>query len=329
MIDRRRPTTGRDEDHCMPRTIAFCSARFATLLATAAMALLAAAAPHAARAQAAAPAACDSTCLRGFVDDYFEALEARDPSKLPVAENVKFTENGRVLTLGEGFWNTAGKPHRYRDYIVDPQTGNAAALSAMTEFDGIVQTFVRLKIVARKITEIETFAVRVGDQRWFNAANLDNLDGTFNAVAPTAGRATREQLIAAADAYFTAVTTEGTPQFVQAPFGTGVKRIENGVQTTMNDKDPVLDRHRLPPEVQLERAYYKGSNVQDRRFPVVDVEHGTVLAVATFRREGPDSSTLLLAEAFKVTDGKIREIRAVILNLPNGAGTGWSTATTR
>ena len=62
---------------------------------------------------------------------------------------------------------------------------------------------------------------------------------------------------------------------------------------------------------------------------MVDVEHGSVLAVATFRRDGPDTPILLLAEAFKVTGGKIQEIRAVILNLPNGAGTGWSTATTR
>lgn len=293
-----------------------------------AAAVLAAAIPQFTYAQAAA-SACDSACLRGYVDLWFEALSARDPSKLPLADNVKFTENGRVLNVGQGFWHTAGKPHQYRDYIVDPQTGNAAALSAMTEYDGIVQTFVRLKIVERKITEIESFAVRIGDHAWFNPKNLDNLDATFNTPAPAAGRATREQLIAAADAYFTAVTTEGTPQFVQAPFGTGVKRIENGLQTTMNDKDPVVDRHRLPPEVQLERAYYKGANVQDRRYPVVDVEHGTVLAVATFRREGPDTPILLLAEAFKVTGGKIQEIRAVILNLPNGAGTGWSTATTR
>ncbi len=36
------------------------------------------------------------------------------------------------------------------------------------------------------------------------------------------------------------------------------------------------------------------------------------------------ATTLLLAEMFKVTGGKLREIRAVILNLPNGAGTGWT-----
>jgi hypothetical protein len=35
---------------------------------------------------------------------------------------------------------------------------------------------------------------------------------------------------------------------------------------------------------------------------------------------------LLLAEAFKVTGGQLQEIRAVMLNLPNGASTGWNSA---
>src|SRR5690606_524227 len=187
----------------------------------------------------------------------------------------------------------------------------------------VAQTFVRLKIVNRAITEIETFAVRAGDQRWFAPQNLDKLSDIFARPVPRSERATREELIAAADAYFTAIETEGTPAFVQAPFGPGVKRYENGLQTTMNDVDPVLDRHRLSPEEQLERAFYKGITVTDRRYPVVDTEHGTVLAVGVFRRDGPDTPVLLLAEVFKVTAGKIREIRAVILNLPNGAGTGW------
>jgi hypothetical protein len=285
--------------------------------------------PRVARAQA---VGCDRSCLSGMLDSYFAALTARDPSKVPVTENVKFTENGRVIdfSLGLGLWKTAEKQLPYRDYLLDPETGGAAALTAVTEHGGnVVQTFVRLKVVNRKVTEIETIAARVGDQRWFNPGNLGNLPDIFSKAVPQAERNTREQLTAAADAYFTAVTTEGTPQFVQAPFGEGVKRFENGLQTTMNDKDPVFDRHRLAPEVQLERAYYKGSNVQDRRYPLVDLEHGSVLAVATFRREPADSTTLLLAEIFKVTGGKIREIHAIILDLPHDAGTGWSTATTR
>jgi hypothetical protein len=269
---------------------------------------------------------CDDACLKTFVDGYFEALAKHDPSKLPVAAPFKYTENGRVLELGDGFWHTAGAPLRYRDYVLDPQTGGAAAFTALKEYDGTVEMFLRLKIAAMKITEIETFVVRVGDQRWFAPANLEHLSDLFAQTVPAAERHTRAELTAAADSYFTAVETEGTPKFVQAPFGPGLKRFENGLQTTNVTSNPIIERHTWTPELQLERASYKGTLVRDRRYPLVAVEHGSVLAVATFRREGADTSTLLLAEMFKVTGGKLREIRAVILNLPNGAGTGWSAS---
>ena len=279
--------------------------------------------PLAANAQA---PACDSACLKGFVDGYIAALAQRDPKKLPVADGVKYTENGRVLELGEGFWHTAGAPLHYRDYVLDPDTGQAAALTALKEYDGVAQMAVRLKIENRKIAEIETLVARVGDQRWFAPDSLEHLSDVFAQPVAQAERPTREQLVAAATAYFNAIQTEGTPQFVQAPFAPGMKRFENGLQTTNVTSNPLLERHTWSPDVQLERAQYKGTNVMDRRYPVVDVEHGSVLAIATFRRDGADTSTLLLAEIFKVTGGKLREIRAVILNLPNGAGTGWSTA---
>ncbi len=269
-------------------------------------------------------ATCDGTCLKGFVDGYFTALAARDHTRLPVADSVKYTENGRVLALGEGFWKTAGAPHAYRDYILDPESGGAAALSAVAEYEGIAQTFVRLKIVERRITEIETIVARVGDQRWFAPENLPTLSDIFARPVPANERHSRAELVAAADAYFTAVQTEGTPGFVQAPFDPKLKRIENGQQTTNVTSNPVLERHTWTPILQLERAQYAGTIVTDRRYPVVDVEHGIALAVATFRRDGEHTSTLLLAEIFKFTGGQLREIRAVILNLPNGAGTGWT-----
>jgi hypothetical protein len=268
--------------------------------------------------------ACDNPCLKSFVDGYFDALAQRNPSKLPLAAQVKYTENGRVLELGQGFWHTAGAPLRYRDYVLDPETGSAAAFTALQEYDGIAQMFLRLMIVEQRIAEIETFVVRIGDQRWFAPENLEHLSDIFTQTVPTASRHSRQELTAAADAYFTAVQTEGTPAFVQAPFAPGMKRFENGLQTTNVTANPILERHTWSPDLQLERAAYQGTIVMDRRYPVVDTEHGSVLAVATFRREGPDTTTLLLAEIFKVTDGKLREIRAVILNLPNGAGTGWT-----
>ena len=62
----------------------------------------------------------------------------------------------------------------------------------------------------------------------------------FAQTVPPSNRHSREELIAAADAYFTAVQTEGTPEFVQAPFAPGLKRFENGLQTTnvTEESDP-------------------------------------------------------------------------------------------
>jgi hypothetical protein len=273
---------------------------------------------------AAQDGACDRACLKRFVDDYFMALSARDFARLPVAESVKYTENGRVLELGEGFWKTAGKPLPYRDYLLDAESGGAAALTAFEEHAGAAQMFLRLKVVARRIAEIETIVARVGDQRWFAPENLPNLSDIFARPVPATERHRRAELVAAADAYFTAIETEGTPQFAQAPFDPALKRFENGLQTTNVTESPILERHTWTPALQLERASYAGTLVTDRRYPVVDTELGSVLAVATFRREGEHTSTLLLAEIFKYTGGRLREIRAVILNLPNGAGTGWT-----
>jgi hypothetical protein len=45
---------------------------------------------------------CDRLCLEGFVNSYLEALAARDPSRLPLADNVVFVENQQVLNLGDG-----------------------------------------------------------------------------------------------------------------------------------------------------------------------------------------------------------------------------------
>ena len=228
--------------------------------------LAAAGLSHGVQAQS---AACDGACLKEFVDGYFDALAARDPGRLPLAQQVKFTENGRVLDIGEGFWKTAGTPVRYRDYLLDPESGGAAALTALSEYSGTAQMFVRLKIVDRRISEIETIVARVGDQRWFAPENLASLSDIFARPVPAAERHSRAQLVAAADAYFTAVQTEGTPEFKQAPFDPALKRFENGQQTTNVTANPILERHTWTPILQLERASYKGTIVTDRRYPIV------------------------------------------------------------
>ena len=155
--------------------------------------------------------------------------------------------------------------------MLDAESGGAAALTAFEEYTGTAQMFLRLKVVNRRITEIETIVARVGDQRWFAPETLPKLSDIFARPVPPAERHSRAELVAAADAYFTAVQTEGTPQFVQAPFDPALKRFENGQQTTNVTEKPVLERHTWTPILQLERASYAGTIVTDRRYPVVDI----------------------------------------------------------
>src|SRR5579863_9903511 len=62
--------------------------------------------PIIARPASAKSANCDRACLNGFVDQYMAAVAAHDPSKLPTAAKVRYTENNVEMPLGEGLWQT-------------------------------------------------------------------------------------------------------------------------------------------------------------------------------------------------------------------------------
>ena len=52
-----------------------------------------------------APAAaqdCNRLCLEGWVDRYLDAVIDNDPSSLPMTRDVRFTENGVQLEIGDG-----------------------------------------------------------------------------------------------------------------------------------------------------------------------------------------------------------------------------------
>ena len=66
---------------------------------------------------------CDKTCLENMADRYIESLVSHDPSAVPLSDNVKFTENGVELQVGDALWATASANTGYRIYVTDPETG--------------------------------------------------------------------------------------------------------------------------------------------------------------------------------------------------------------
>lgn len=47
------------------------------------------------------PSSCDRTCMTGLVDRYLAAMVKHDPSGLPLAKGVRYTENTAEIQVGE------------------------------------------------------------------------------------------------------------------------------------------------------------------------------------------------------------------------------------
>jgi hypothetical protein len=73
---------------------------------------------------------------------------------------------------------------------------------------------------------------------------------------------------------------------------------------------------------------------RDRRFPIVDEERGLVFAIFLFDHPGPvtgsgftsrytQPNSMMVAELFKIKNGKIAQIEAVLNVFPYGTRSGW------
>src|SRR5262245_52031273 len=104
--------------------------------------------------QAGAP--CDRECLRNLITQYLDAMVAHNPKSLPTAPTLRFTEDTKILPLGEGLWKNASKIRTYRQDFLDVREGVGASHVIVEEGGKPVMLALRLKIVDRKIAEIET-----------------------------------------------------------------------------------------------------------------------------------------------------------------------------
>jgi hypothetical protein len=267
-----------------------------------------------------AASSCDRACLQGFVDSYLDAMAKHDPSKLPVAGSVRFTENGKPLKLGDGFWKTAGAS-TYRLYALDTGSGNAAAQAVVAENGALDTFFVRLKLKGKKITEAETLVCRKGEAGFFAPEKMTTAPALYSETVPDSQRSVRSQLITDASAYFTAVQAEGTKDYKAAPLASDMNRFENGVQTT---NVPVMGNPAMSGSEQLDKGIFKGLAIDHRRFPVVDEERGVVVGLILMHANmNGQKAGILISEMFKITGLKINQVQAVMVNVPNNSDTGW------
>jgi hypothetical protein len=273
---------------------------------------------------------CDRACLTGFVDSYFKALLAHDPNFLPQAAHARITENGSEKTLASTLWPTAAAT-LFRFDIVNTRRGDTGTEAIIGNAGGAKTMFMlRLKIQNGAIAQIETIKANKGEaDRLWDPDRLKEVSPAFKLSIRESARDSYYDLIAAADSYWRAFQTNGTPNYHRARLLPDSLRFENGLQTTGLIRDGVYNDTARG----FDEGRFLGRNIWDRRYPVVDEERGVVLSIVRFGLKGgaksqsiATSNDRLVAEFFAIKNGFIQEIQAVLFNLPDSKATGWPPA---
>ena len=251
---------------------------------------------------------CNRRCLLEFLQTYTEGLLDDDTSRIKVASGVRVTSNGVDVQLGKGeVWGLA-KRMPYRQAFVDPVTGAALFLGTVTNAptsQGERWWFytLRLKVVARQITEVEELSYD-GMLRRTPASRLTQADRIYDAVLPSDEQSSRAELIATANKYFDVVS--GTLDYHDVPWHPECSRLEDAI-LTVNQPESAGS---CAGEFKNPRIKWI---VKNRRIYVVDVARGVVVAVANFTSppEYPNNNASVVFEVFKIQDGLIRHIEAM------------------
>ncbi len=287
-------------------------------------------------------APCDRACLNKMVDSYLAALVAHDPSRVPLAANIKFVENTVPMKPGEGLWKTASAvPTTFKIYVPDPTAQQIGFIGVMQESGKPMEIGLRLKLQNGRIIEAEHLLAR--NLMGTSLANLQTPRPGLLTILPAAQRTPRDQMLKIGASYYEALVTSNGDA---APFADDCLRRENGMQTTGNPPPAAPGRGSTGAmgcrDQLFTRAMSYIKRIEPRRVEIADVETGLVFGLSQFRHPMEEKSIKLVgvpgvdtmpmnfnpfdlpaAHIFKVSGGKMHEIEAMGFTMPYNSKTGW------
>lgn len=263
---------------------------------------------------------CDRDCLTNMITQYVEALMEHDPSKLPLDDHARYTEDGRAAILGGGIWQSLTAKGTFRQDYIDTRKQVAAAHVHFFEGDTQVLVSALLYVKDKKITGIETLVQRVTPESRFQPTELGAPIRGMNDPVPRGKKQSRASMIQTALTY-----TEGLRigNFTDGgtPFAAEAYRVENGVITAGQgcgraDCGMYTQRLLVHPGIIASVA-------------AVDEENGVVLLWMNFGHTGSsygEGNALVTFEAFKVWGKEIHAINAFFKGLPISTSRYWPSS---
>lgn len=257
--------------------------------------------------------------LKGFITKYLDALVSHKPGSLPVSDSVKFTEDCKVIKLGEGLWKSDVTMTGYRRDILDVRQGVAVSFTVINEKGATAFFVVRLKVEKDKITEIESTVVRGKEEGMlFDPKNLKTVSKEMLYVPKKEQLNSRDEMIRAALTYPAGLKV-GSFVKVDSPMAEDAYRYENGQlmagpECTFFQGCDNMKKQMIPTLAGI-----------THRVLAVDEELGVVAVRMNF---GPGSlfqgdGELDVWHSFKIYDGLIHSAEAYCEIVPAGTKSGW------
>lgn len=273
---------------------------------------------------------CDNSCLNDIATQYLRDVAKQDSSQLPWADQVRYAENNVGMMIGDGFWGAGPAIQGEGLLLPDASTGNVVWFGISTEHGQAAYHGLRLKVVDRQITEVESYLGREGEPEVFAKVDGYVRHVSFGENVPPPGRQSREQLIALVDGYFNSKQQNNGQ--LQTAFSADCEQKTNGMYITSGDHWAAKAVQGC--EAQLKAGVFKPvDRIRARRYPVVNPETGVVVALSiedhatryvdyttldgkplAVQVEYPNSRGKL--DLFKIVDGKISHIDGVSVFLP-------------
>jgi hypothetical protein len=288
---------------------------------------------------AAAAEICDESCLLRLADSTVEAVAAKDFRRLPWANPVRFTENNVSLAIGDAWWGSTGANVGPKAFaLADPGNSNVVWFGTIWDHDEPSFGAIRIKAGSGgTIAELELIAAR---KRWpipFGDPKTFTLPPSMTTAVKQADRRSRERLIDLADAYL--ATKQRNNGALLAGFAAGCVMNENGVHITSAEAD-INPKATDCASVFRAGLFAPVERIRDRRFPIVNIERGLVLAITVqdlpareknftttdgkriaVKRDYPMSR--LVAELVRIEGDSVVRSEAVVASLPYRMPTPW------
>jgi hypothetical protein len=264
---------------------------------------------------------CDRECLRSTVTSYLYALLKHDTSRLAVSDKLRVTEDAIEKPLAKvSLLMAVTRLRGFRQDILDERAGMAGADVIVEESGAPTMLVVRLKVVDRKITEIETVATHSSAEGLiFNIDGLSAPSEVMNYAPRPEQLPTREEAIKAALHYPAGLNAAKTFAAVDAPFAADAYRYENGQVMAGPDCKFAPGCQNISTQ---SLAIFNRLGKVATRVIGVDERMGIVwLRMAWGVRES-GGEQLTVWETFKVYDGQIHAVEAFMKILPQELRSG-------